>query len=114
MKEYLESVMFTFQGMRWNDIVDILFVAFVLYHLFLLLHETRAIQMLKGLAIILFFVVLSRLLDLHAMSWILTGLSAMWIIAFIIVFQPELRRVLVELGQNRIFGVLFKEHVQLY
>ncbi|MFP4466992.1 MAG: diadenylate cyclase CdaA [Candidatus Goldiibacteriota bacterium] len=114
MKEYLDSVIYTLQGMRWNDIVDIIFVAFILYHLFLLLHETRAIQMLKGLAIILFFVIISRLLDLHAMTWMLTGLSAVWIIAFIIVFQPELRRVLVELGQNRIFGFIFKEHVQLY
>ena len=54
------------------------------------------------------------MLDLYAMTWILTGITAIWIIAFIIVFQPELRRALVELGQNRLFRFIFKEHVQLY
>ena len=92
MSERLEAVLSTFQGMRWNDILDILLVTFVLYQLFILLRDTRAIQMLKGFGIILVLVVISRFLKLDTMSWILTGLSAIWIIAFIIVFQPELRR----------------------
>jgi diadenylate cyclase len=114
MSERFDAVLSTFAGMRWNDVLDILLVTFILYNLFILLHETRAIQMLKGFGIILVLVVLSRMLRLDTMSWILTGLSAIWIIAFIIVFQPELRRALVEFGQNRIFKFIFKEHGQLY
>ncbi|MCX8092546.1 MAG: diadenylate cyclase CdaA [Candidatus Goldbacteria bacterium] len=100
--------------MRWNDIVDIIIVTVILYNLFLIIKETRALQMLQGLIIILFLVVISRILDLYLLSWLLTGLTAIWIIAFVIVFQPELRRALVELGQNRLFKYIFKEHVQLY
>jgi len=112
--ELLGNIGETLSAMRWNDFLDILLVSFILYNLFLLIKETRALQMLQGLLIILLFVLIARLLDLYLLTWILTGLTALWIIAFIIVFQPELRRVLVELGQNRLFRILFKEHVQLF
>ncbi len=114
MENFFSTLVSTFSGMRWNDVIDIILVSFVLYYVFILLHETRAIQMLKGFAIILVLVLVSRLLRLDTMSWILTGLSAIWIIAFIIVFQPELRRALVEFGQNKFFKFIFKEHAQLY
>ncbi len=114
MQELIQIFTATIAGIRVNDVLDILLVAFVVYHLLLLFRETRAIQMLGGLIVIFIFVFLSKLLDLYAMSWILTGITALWIIAFIIVFQPELRRALVELGQNRLFRFIFKEHVQLY
>lgn len=114
MQEIIQIIFTPFFSIRWNDILDILLVTFILYNLFMLLHETRALQMLKGLIFIILLVFLSQALNLYAMTWILTGLSAIWIVAFIIVFQPELRRVLVELGQNRFFRYIFKEHVQLY
>jgi diadenylate cyclase len=114
MSNFLANALTAIGGMRWNDFLDILLVTFLLYNLFMLLHETRALQMLKGLIIIILLVIISRALNLYAMTWILTGLSAIWIVAFIIVFQPELRRVLVELGQNKFFRFIFKEHVQLY
>jgi diadenylate cyclase len=112
--ELLTGLGTTLSAMRWNDVVDILMVTFILYNLFLLIKETRAIQMLQGLLIIMLLVVVSRFLDLYLLTWILTGLTALWIIAFIIVFQPELRRALVELGQNRLFRIIFKEHAQLF
>jgi len=112
--ELLSNIGETLSAMRWNDILDILLVSFILYNLFLLIKETRALQMLQGLLIILLLVLIARMLDLYLLTWILTGLTALWIIAFIIVFQPELRRVLVELGQNRLFRILFKEHAQLF
>lgn len=112
--ELLTNLGATLSSMRWNDIIDILLVSFILYSLFLLIKETRAIQMLQGLLIIVILVFISRMLDLYLLTWILTGLTALWIIAFIIVFQPELRRALVELGQNRLFRIIFKEHAQLY
>lgn len=114
MIDIFKTIIGTISGMRWNDIIDILLVSFIMYQLFLLIKETRAIQMLNGLILIFFLVFLSNVLGLATMSWILTGLSAVWIIAFFIVFQPELRRVLVELGQNKLFKVIFKEHKILY
>jgi diadenylate cyclase len=112
--EFLGTLSNALLSMRWNDVLDILIVSFILYNLFLLLKETRAIQMLQGLLIVFLLVIIARLLDMYLLSWILTGLTALWIIAFIIVFQPELRRALVELGQNRFFRFIFKEHAQLY
>ncbi len=114
MEKFFNNILNTFSGIRVNDVFDILLVAFVIYQVFMLLYETRAIQMLKGFIVILFFVVAAKLLELNTMTWILTGLGTIWIIAFIIVFQPELRRALVELGQNRFFKFIFKEHGQLY
>ncbi len=115
MMDFLKTMPFLLMSIKWNDIMDILLVSFVIYNVFLLLYETRAVQMLNGLVVILFFVFIAKLLNLYTLTWILTALSAVWIIAFVIVFQPELRRALVELGQNRMFrGVFFKEHVQLY
>ncbi len=114
MEKFFKTILNTFSGIRVNDVFDILLVAFVIYQVFMLLYETRAIQMLKGFIVILFFVVAAKLLELNTMTWILTGLGTIWIIAFIIVFQPELRRALVELGQNRFFKFIFKEHGQLY
>lgn len=112
--EFLTTLGSALSAMRWNDVLDITLVSFILYNLFLLVKETRAIQMLQGLLIIILLVFISRMLDMYLLSWLLTGLTALWIIAFIIVFQPELRRALVELGQNRLFRFIFKEHAQLY
>jgi diadenylate cyclase len=114
MLDFIQGYFYIFSGIRFNDFLDIILVTFIVYQIFMLLYQTRGLQMLKGLGIILFFVLIARLLELHTLTWILTGLSAIWIIAFIIVFQPELRRVLVELGQNKLFRFIFKEHVQLY
>jgi len=115
MLDFLKTMPFLLMSIKWNDIIDILLVSLVIYYVFLLLYETRAVQMLNGLLVILFFVFVAKLFNLYTLTWILTALSAVWIIAFVIVFQPELRRALVELGQTRMFrGVFFKEHVQLY
>jgi diadenylate cyclase len=112
--EFLSTLGSALSAMRWNDVLDIILVSFILYNLFLLIKETRALQMLQGLLIIILLVFISRMLDMYLLSWLLTGLTALWIIAFIIVFQPELRRALVEIGQNRLFRFIFKEHAQLY
>ena len=75
MQKFLNTILNTFSGIRVNDIIDILLVTFVIYQVFMLLYETRAIQMLKGFLVILFFVVVAKILELNTMTWILTGLS---------------------------------------
>ncbi|MEI7640665.1 MAG: diadenylate cyclase CdaA [bacterium] len=114
IKEFFNSIYYTMLGMHWNDVLDIILVSILIYYIFMLLYETRALQMLKGLLIILVLVFVSRIFNLYTISWILTALSAVWVIGFVIVFQSEIRRILVELGQNRLFSGIFKEHTQLY
>jgi diadenylate cyclase len=81
------------------DVLDILLIAYILYRLYHSLQGTRAIQMAVGLVVILLMSVLVNLLNLSGMVWIFDNLRTIWLIAFVIVFQPELRRLLLNIGQ---------------
>ncbi|MFQ5455558.1 MAG: diadenylate cyclase CdaA [Nitrospirota bacterium] len=85
---------------RWQDIIDILLVAFILYRLFLILKGTRAFQMLVGLAILLFALVISKWMELYTVDWLVTRFWSQIILALIILFQPEIRRALAQIGKN--------------
>jgi len=90
------------------DILDILIVAFLFYRLFLLVRGTRAAQMFIGLFLLIIVSFIARWLNMNALNWILSSLKTVWVIAFVILFQPELRRGLSLLGQNRILGYFIK------
>lgn len=103
-----------FSGFRWQDAVDVLLVAFLVYHLLLMIRNTRAMQMLKGFLVLLACAFIGVQFGLYTLNWLLTTLWAVWLIAFTIIFQPELRRILVQLGRRRMFMGLFKEEARLY
>ena len=86
-----------------RHIIDIAIVSFVLYRLLLLIKETRAEQVLKGLAILLFATKLSEILQLYTIFWILKNTVTVGVIAILIVFQPELRRALEHIGRGKFF-----------
>jgi diadenylate cyclase len=90
------------------DVLDILIVAFLFYRLLLLIRGTRAAQMFFGLFFLIIVSFIARWLNLNALNWILSSLKTVWVIAFVILFQPELRRALSMLGQNRIIGYFIK------
>ncbi len=92
-----------FSTMRLLDILDILVVACFLYWIYALIRNTRAIALLKGLILLGLFTLASQWLDLHAVNWILEKLMTMLIIALPIVFQPELRRALEQLGRGKFY-----------
>jgi len=81
---------------------DIAIVAYLLYRLFLLIRETRAEQVLKGLAILLFATWLSGILRFNAINMILRNTAELGVIALLIVFQPELRSALERIGRGSI------------
>ena len=85
----------------WIDILDIVIVTFIFYKLFQLIRGTRAAQMFLGLIIIIAASFIADWLHLDALNWIISSLKTVWVVAFVIVFQPELRRVLAQLGQSR-------------
>jgi len=96
-------------GFRWMlDVADILVVSFIFYHVFLLVRGTRAAQMFFGLMGILALTVIAELAHLSALNWILTSLRTVWLIAFLIIFQPELRRGLTQIGNTWIFRRLVR------
>jgi diadenylate cyclase len=90
-------------SIRWQDFIDIAVIAFIVYRLLLLLVDTRAMQLVKGLLVIGLLFALARWVHLAALSWILGRLLGVFIIAIPIVFQPEIRRMLEELGRGNIW-----------
>ena len=94
------------------DVFDILLVSFIFYRLYLVIRGTVAAQIFVGLLLILAFSFIAEATNLKAMNWILRTLTDIWVIAFIILFQPELRRLLVLLGRTRIIRSFFKIDVE--
>jgi diadenylate cyclase len=85
------------------DILDVVIVAFLFYRVYLILRGTRATEMFVGLAIMFGFSLVAQSLGLLLLNRIIVSLQTVWLIAFIIVFQPELRGALSYLGKTRTF-----------
>jgi diadenylate cyclase len=83
------------------DLIDILLVAWIFYKLMEMLRGSRAIPMILGLIILFGLSVLTQLLQLGTLGYLIENFQAVWLIAFVIIFQPELRRILAYLGQSR-------------
>jgi diadenylate cyclase len=83
------------------DALDVVIVSFLLYKLFTLMRGTRAVSMFFGLIVLFILSVMAQWLNLMALNWIISSLKTVWVIAFVIIFQPELRRALASLGQRR-------------
>src|SRR5262245_41624345 len=92
-----------FYTFRLRDLIDILVVAIVLYRVFVMFKETRAVQMLIGLGGLLLASFVARRFELYSTSWLLENFWSFWVLALIVLFQPELRRALSQLGQSRLF-----------
>ena len=83
------------------DILDVLVVAFLLYRLLLLVRGTRAAQMFIGLGLLVLLSWIADRLDMIVLKQIISSLQTVWVVGFIIIFQPELRTALTHLGRNR-------------
>lgn len=91
------------------DVLDVLAVSVIFYNLYLLMRKTRAVQMFVGLVLIFAASFLAQSLNMQELSWIFRNLSTVWLVAFIIIFQPELRRILTIMGQNRLVRMIARE-----
>jgi diadenylate cyclase len=86
------------------DAIDVLIVSLLLYRLFSLMRGTRAVHMFFGLIVLFVLSVVAQWAHLIAVNWLISSLRTVWVIAFVIIFQPELRRALSLLGQNRMLS----------
>lgn len=91
-----------------SDVIDIAIVSFIFYKLYTILRGTIAAQIFIGLLIILFFSFISQSLNFRAVSWLLRLITDIWVIAFVVLFQPEIRRLLVIIARNPMFKVFGK------
>ncbi|UCF87716.1 MAG: diadenylate cyclase, partial [Nitrospiraceae bacterium] len=84
---------------RWQDILDILLVAVILYWLLLLIKGTKAAKILIGLFLLFMASLLSGYIGLYSMDWIIQSFWAQIVLVLVILFQPEIRRALAQMGE---------------
>jgi len=104
--QYLKDL---FLNIRIRDIFDILIVAMAFYKILMLIRETRAEQLIKGIFTLFALTKISEWLELYTLHWILDTTMTVGVIAILIVFQPELRRALEYIGRSRFFSKSFME-----
>jgi len=90
------------------DILDIAIISYILYRLYFFIRGSRAAQMFIGLILILVTSVFVQFLGFSGLNWIFENLRTIWLIAFVILFQPELRRILIYIGQMPLVRKLLK------
>ena len=100
IRSYLDW--FYFPKISWTDVLDIIIIAYLIYHILLWLKTSRAWTLLRGIGIIVLFLGLAALLRLNTILWISKNLINVFLLAIIILFQPELRNALDELGRKNI------------
>ncbi|WP_026263592.1 diadenylate cyclase CdaA [Paenibacillus sanguinis] len=97
-----------FMNLTWQDtikdVIDILIVTYIIYHLILLVRGTRAVQLLKGILVLVLIWALSTWFDLYTLKWLMNQMFTFGVLAVFIIFQPELRRALEQLGRGKLFG----------
>ena len=86
-------------ALRWRDVLDIVVVALIIYRVLALFRGTRAVQITIGLGVLGAAAVAARALQLTSLTWLLDHFWSFWVVALIVVFQPELRRALGWIGQ---------------
>jgi len=97
--------MWKFFESHWKDGVEILILAVLLYQGYRFLKATRGARILTGLLILMLgLTLISQLLELNVMNWLLSHFSVFLAVGLVVLFQPELRRVLAELGSHRFFS----------
>jgi diadenylate cyclase len=84
--------------------IDILLVSYVIYKLIMLIRGTRAVQLLKGIMVIVITWLVSRYFELTTLHWLMSQAFTFGVLALVIIFQPELRRALEQLGRGRLFS----------
>lgn len=91
-----------FINFRILDLLDIILVALVFYRLIILIRGTKAVQLIQGLAVIFAASTLSNWLGLYTVNWLLRNTITVVLVALPVVFQPELRRALEQLGRGKL------------
>ena len=94
------------ETIQYSDILEILILSILIYHILTWIKNTKAWNLLKGLVVILVFILVAAIMEMNTIIWIVQNVFSIAIIAIIIVLQPELRRALEELGKKNIMNGL--------
>lgn len=105
--EAVQTYLSRMAGIRWADLVEIVIIAFLIYHILLWIKNTRAWSLLKGIVVIAVFVMVASYFEMNTILWIVNNLFSVAIMAIIIILQPELRKAIEELGNRKYFSSIF-------
>ena len=94
------------ETIQYSDILEILILSILIYHILIWIKNTKAWNLLKGLVVIMVFILIAAIMEMNTIIWIVQNVFSIAIIAIIIVLQPELRRALEELGKKNIMNGL--------
>ena len=89
------------------DVVEILIISFLFYYVLLWIKNTRAWNLFKGIMIILIFILIALIFHMNTILWLAENLLSVGLLALVIIFQPELRKALENLGGKNLFGRWF-------
>ncbi len=98
--------MSVFRDFRWQDVVDMTIIAFVLYQLGLLIRGTRAVQMIMGLVVLAAVYQGAQYFELYTVNWVLDSIGNVLLIIVVVVFQHDIRRMLTQVGTGPLFSGL--------
>jgi diadenylate cyclase len=105
----LENLTGLMMSIKVTDVLDIVIVAYLLYTVFGFIQETRAQQLFRGILLILGFFLLSEFLGLSLLNWLLTRLITVGLLAVVVLFQPEIRRGLEQIGRRGVISSQFRD-----
>lgn len=109
MTELINSFMTTLKSLKIlpTDIVEMVILSFLIYQIMVWVKKTRAWGLLKGFAVLLVFIFFAWLFKMNTILWLAQNIFSLGITALVIVFQPELRKALEQLGQQNILRAVF-------
>ena len=91
-------------GIRWTDIVEIIILSFLIYHILVWIKNTKAWSLLKGILVIAVFILFAAYFEMNTILWIVNNLFSVAVTAVVVILQPELRRAVEELGRKNIIS----------
>lgn len=92
--------------LRWQDFIDIFIVSIILYRILLIIKGTRAAKMLLGLGVLVVVSFFSKYLELHTLDWMISSFWGQVVIIVVVLFQPEIRKALAQMGETTILQSL--------
>lgn len=101
ISNFFNTVLATFKTFQIKDAVDIIIVALIIFYLFRIIRQTRSAQLLKGLAVLLIAYLLSAIFNLTMMNSILKMIFEFAVIIIVVIFQPEIRKILERIGKQK-------------
>lgn len=97
----LSDILANLQTFKWTtDLLDVLIIAFLIYHLWGFINRSRAGQLAKGFVVVIVVYALAGLASLRTVLWLLENVLSVGVLSLVIIFQPEIRRVLEQMGQT--------------